>query len=317
MLFGGGFGPGGQGGFGPGGPGGMQIDPTLVENLFGPGGFPGGFPMGAQGGQPEAPDANARAPPTAKSTLRTLPRIKVSKHDIEKNESNECSICLDELVLGEDALRIPCGHLYHEDCVNDWLKKSNECPVCRWELPTDDSSYEQGRKERMKGRKIRLRHEDLANKSCAELRRLALFLNIDSKGCLEKSEFVECIAASDQVQIVEGQEEGDVSSSSPSLFDYASASSGSGMARAPPPETAAEDAMQVDSDTREKRSRSDCNDAPAEPPPTAVPAGPPLSGQSVGQLRKLAVQLGVSLDGCLEKSEIVQRIRSVPGYADA
>ncbi|OLP90009.1 E3 ubiquitin-protein ligase [Symbiodinium microadriaticum] len=57
------------------------------------------------------------------------------------------------------AIRLPCGHLFYEDAVKDWLKKSNEClelglvgPVCRWELPSDDAEHEKGRSERMAGR---------------------------------------------------------------------------------------------------------------------------------------------------------------------
>lgn len=306
MLFG--------GGFGHGGPGNMQVDPTLIENFFGPGAA-AGFHMGAQTAPAEEPRNSA--PPTSKSILRSLPRIKVSKNDIEKNESNECSICLDELVLGQPALRIPCGHLYHEDCVYDWLKKSNECPVCRFELPTDDATYEQGRQERMADRKIRLRYEDLAGRSAAELKRLAQFLKIDTKGCLEKSEFVERIAASSQVQIVESHEATDAAAASSSIFDYAV--SGTSMAEAAPASSSGIEPMSCDdpSESRDKRPHAaseDMNDAAMQQ--EVVPPPPPLASQSVGQLRQLAKQLNVSLNGCLEKDDIVQRIRAAPEYRE-
>jgi len=316
MLFSGGFGGGG----GPGqfNPGDFEMDPTLMANLFGPGAA-GGFPMG---GQAEAAPERIGAPPTARSTLRSLPRVKVSSHDIEKNESNECSICLDALVIGEPALRIPCGHLFHEDCVEDWLKKSNECPVCRYELPTDDAAYEEGRRERMAGRKIRLRLDDISVKSAAELRRFAQFLKLDVTGCLEKSEFVERIAASDQVEILDPRE-ATQDASSCSLFDYASTAPAS-VAQARQDSSSAEPrAMDVDvsmdgdardgdvsSDMREKRPRE-----PDPPVPAAVHG--PLTGQSVAKLRQLAKELNVSLDGCLEKGDIIQRIRAAPGYREA
>lgn len=303
------------GGFGPGGPGGAQIDPTLIENLFGPGygggGFGGDFPMGGAAAAPV--ETRNSAPPTSQATLRTLPRIKVSANDIEKNESNECSICLDELILGQPALRIPCGHLYHEDCVNDWLKKSNECPVCRFELPTDDAAYEGGRLERMAGRKIRLRHDDLAARSAGELKRLALFLKIDTKGCLEKSEFVERIAASSQVQIVEAA---DGATTTSSIFDYAMTGNGDVDMTSPIGEASG-------SMSRDLASAAGSGAMSSEQPPARSPfldpsveAAPsvPLARQGVGQLRQLAKQLGVSLDGCLEKSDIVQRIEASPSY---
>jgi hypothetical protein len=307
MLFGGGFGP----------PGNMQVDPSLIENLFGPGAAQG---FANANMTPQAQTRREGEPiATSKSTYRSLPRVKVTAYDIEKNESNECSICLDELVLGQPALRIPCGHLFHEDCIEDWLKKSNECPVCRFELPTDDAQYEEGRRARMADRKIRLSKEDIKVKSAQELRRFAQFLKIDIKGCLEKAEIVDRIAASGQVEIVEGRE--NVAPSS--LFDYANGNH-SDM-RAPEYQwddvnmgTGPQEATSSTSppDAPEKWSSSDAtmSDAPQPATTAPTPAAPPLRGQSVSQLRQLARQLGVSLDGCIEKADIVQRISEAPGY---
>lgn len=302
----------------PGGPADAQFDPAFMHNFFGPAfAAAGGFP---QGGQAPQEEQRTTAPPTSKSTLRSLPRIKVSKNDIEKNESSECSICLDELVLGQPALRIPCGHLYHEDCVEDWLKKSNECPVCRFELPTDDAAYERGRKERMADRKIRLRHDDLAGRSAAELKRLAIFLKIDTKGCLEKSEFVERIAASSQVQIVSSGDAEGVSSTS-SLFDYANSTTGSSSNQAASvdfsPQTNEQGVSSSSADMSVDDPMPHVDDAVPIAVPTAPIPAPPLANQSVGQLRQLAKQLNVSLDGCLEKDDIVQRIRASPRYRAA
>ncbi|XP_008786940.1 putative RING-H2 finger protein ATL69 [Phoenix dactylifera] len=43
-----------------------------------------------------------------------------------------CPICLAEYE-GEEALRrVPeCGHCFHADCVDEWLRVSATCPLCR------------------------------------------------------------------------------------------------------------------------------------------------------------------------------------------
>lgn len=56
-----------------------------------------------------------------------------------------CAICKDNFSLPVSNKMMPCGHGYHEDCIVTWLGSRNSCPVCRFELPTDDPDYEQQR----------------------------------------------------------------------------------------------------------------------------------------------------------------------------
>ncbi|CAA2987076.1 E3 ubiquitin- ligase Praja-2-like isoform X1 [Olea europaea subsp. europaea] len=89
------------------------------------------------------------SPPAAKSVLENLPLVELTKEEVgENNDSVVCTVCKDEVAIGEKVTRMPCCHLYHGDCILPWLKIRNTCPVCRYELPTDDVEYEKRKTER-------------------------------------------------------------------------------------------------------------------------------------------------------------------------
>ncbi|KAJ1703672.1 hypothetical protein LUZ63_003451 [Rhynchospora breviuscula] len=77
-------------------------------------------------------------PPAAKGVVESLPTIVLSA----EKEAITCAICKDEMAVEEKVTKLPCGHFYHKDCIVPWLGIRNSCPVCRFELPTDDTDYE-------------------------------------------------------------------------------------------------------------------------------------------------------------------------------
>ncbi|KAF0906302.1 hypothetical protein E2562_009673 [Oryza meyeriana var. granulata] len=79
-------------------------------------------------------------PPAARSAIEALPSAVVAAG--EEGEGEECAVCRDGVAAGERVKRLPCSHRYHEECIMPWLDVRNSCPLCRFELPTDDPQYE-------------------------------------------------------------------------------------------------------------------------------------------------------------------------------
>ena len=88
-------------------------------------------------------------PPAAKQAIDSLTKGKVSQILTEQELSEcgtdgaQCSVCLENFEA-EDAkvVKMPCIHVFHQECLMPWLEQHNSCPSCRHELPTDDVDYE-------------------------------------------------------------------------------------------------------------------------------------------------------------------------------
>ena len=46
----------------------------------------------------------------------------------------QCSICLENFKQGESVRTLPCLHQFHVKCVDQWLQRSQQCPVCKYEI---------------------------------------------------------------------------------------------------------------------------------------------------------------------------------------
>ena len=104
-------------------------------------------------------------PPASKTAIEKLKHFKMEKKYCKKSDSDpnklefpECSICLMEVTEGQDTILLPCGHMFHDKCVTKWLEIHNTCPLCRFELPTDDADYERQRNQRNQQREENIRN---------------------------------------------------------------------------------------------------------------------------------------------------------------
>ncbi|KPP59249.1 RING finger protein 11-like, partial [Scleropages formosus] len=90
---------------------------------------------------------------TEEEQVRIAQRIGLIQHlpkglydagrDGSEKKIRECVICMMDFVYGEPIRFLPCMHIYHMDCIDDWLMRSFTCPSCM--EPVDAallSSYE-------------------------------------------------------------------------------------------------------------------------------------------------------------------------------
>jgi hypothetical protein len=88
-------------------------------------------------------DMGGAAKPTAKDTLDNLPIVEVFSDNVQ------CAICQETIKNGSKALKLPCPDTPHYFCLGDepekcdgikpWLKENNTCPICRFELPIEET----------------------------------------------------------------------------------------------------------------------------------------------------------------------------------
>jgi hypothetical protein len=81
-------------------------------------------------------------PPTSQSALKKLKRFKMNEKYCKKDKSGKlenpsCCICISDITTNQQTVLLPCGHMFHDSCVVEWLKKNNTCPVCRFQLPAE------------------------------------------------------------------------------------------------------------------------------------------------------------------------------------
>ena len=68
-----------------------------------------------------------------KKQINKIPRFIYNKIRY-KNIENKCVVCQYEYKNGENLTKLPCGHIFHSDCVDTWLSGNKICPMCHKEI---------------------------------------------------------------------------------------------------------------------------------------------------------------------------------------
>ena len=50
---------------------------------------------------------------------------------VGSSSDEQCMICLAEFTTTDQVRRLPCHHVYHCPCIDEWLRRCTDCPLCK------------------------------------------------------------------------------------------------------------------------------------------------------------------------------------------
>ena len=71
----------------------------------------------------------------AREKINEIPTFSFCPDDVKDKDENDCNVkclvCQFAYEKDECLRRLPCGHCFHRDCVDQWLLSKDFCPYCR------------------------------------------------------------------------------------------------------------------------------------------------------------------------------------------
>lgn len=72
-------------------------------------------------------------------TIASLPSVNYKARSSQDGNTDQCVICRLDYEDGDSLVVLSCKHLYHPECINQWLQINKVCPICSCEVPTTSS----------------------------------------------------------------------------------------------------------------------------------------------------------------------------------
>ena len=69
--------------------------------------------------------------PQLLNNLQTTKLQDISK--LEDDKKN-CIICMEDFKVGDEVIYLPCLHVFHKDCILEWLGSHDDCPICKFKI---------------------------------------------------------------------------------------------------------------------------------------------------------------------------------------
>ena len=63
------------------------------------------------------------------TNIDSLPEVEIGQSQIDQGLI--CVICQEEYELQMKSKKLSCSHVFHKDCLAQWLKDHADCPICR------------------------------------------------------------------------------------------------------------------------------------------------------------------------------------------
>jgi len=63
----------------------------------------------------------------------TIDRIEKFRWEggVRERDQTSCMVCLANFVDGEEVRKLPCSHVFHAQCIDEWLRRQTDCPICK------------------------------------------------------------------------------------------------------------------------------------------------------------------------------------------
>mmetsp|Transcript_33371 Transcript_33371/g.76174 ORF Transcript_33371/g.76174 Transcript_33371/m.76174 type:complete len:497 (-) Transcript_33371:144-1634(-) len=85
-------------------------------------------------------EGHASPEPACAALVARLEARDMTEKEVGKSKEL-CVICAEELQCGEKVISLACSHVFHEQCIHQWLARQHTCPTCRLELEVNDVKY--------------------------------------------------------------------------------------------------------------------------------------------------------------------------------
>jgi hypothetical protein len=123
----------------------QMIGPNGQNITMGNGQNPGNFAWGPDGMQnvldrllSEAGQQDQAPAGLDEQTINRINTYELSTRQVNRlkdNDDGDCAVCMAEFSTGSLVKKLPpCGHVFHCDCIDSWLRVRKTCPICRAEV---------------------------------------------------------------------------------------------------------------------------------------------------------------------------------------